>query len=265
MPVPGMARFACVCLVLAGLATLSGSGCAHGRHELLVINTPIAEAGVVFVADGAGNFQGSSQHLREVIDADHLPLQVIAVPWSHGYGRIIADQIGYAYARSEGCKLAQVVQHFRMEHPGVPVHLAAHSAGVAVVIAALEYLPANTIDRVLLLAPSMSAAYDVRPALRAVRQGMHVFYSRNDVISLGVWTGILGNSDRHWGASSGRIGFQLYPGGPEDACLYSKLYQRAWQPADRDAGNDGRHYGDYQAEFVRLHMLPLLLPSPLVH
>ena len=91
-----------------------------------------------------------------------------------------------------------------------------------------------------------SAAYDVRPALKGVRRGLHVFFSQRDTIYLGIWTGILGNSDRRWGPSSGRIGFQIPGPGPEDAYLYTKFFQRPWQSSDRTTGNDGKHYGDYQ-------------------
>jgi pimeloyl-ACP methyl ester carboxylesterase len=255
----GITRFALLCLVLAGPATLGGSGCAGSRTNLVAVKTPITEAGLVFVVDGAGNYHGCSKHLRKLVAQDHLPLQLVTVDWSHGFGRSLADQIGYAHARAQGFKLAQAVYQVRVEHPGVPLHLVGHSAGAAVVIAALETLPPCTVDRAVLLAPSMSATYDIRPALAGVRHGLHVYYSRRDIIYLGVWTGILGNSDRRWGPSSGRIGFQVHAGSPEDAALYSRLFQRAWQPADRAVGNDGKHYGAYQPDFVRAHIVPLLL------
>jgi pimeloyl-ACP methyl ester carboxylesterase len=184
---------------------------------------------------------------------------VVTVVWSHGYGRILADQIGYAHARAEGCKLAQIVQQVRLEHPAVPIYLIGHSAGAAVVMAALENVPPDTVNRAFLLAPSLSAAYDVRCALRGVSHGLHVYYSRRDTLYLGLWTGMLGNSDRRWGPSSGRIGFQFSAPGPEDAFLYAKLCQRPWNPTDRDVGNDGKHYGDYQPDFVRVYVLPLVL------
>ncbi len=186
----------------------------------------------------------------------------MTVEWSHGFGRIIADQVGYAHARLQGEKLAQIVCQYKAEHPGVPVYLLAHSAGSAVLITALENLPPNSIERAFLLAPSLSAAYDVRPALHAVRCGLHVFYSRRDTAYLGIWTGVLGNSDRRWGPSSGRIGFQCIATGPEDSQLYGKLHQRPWEPGDRAAGNDGKHYGDYQPDFVRSHIVPLLSKQP---
>jgi alpha-beta hydrolase superfamily lysophospholipase len=232
------------------------------RPNLFVLKAPITEAGVLFAVDGAGNFQASSQHVRQALAEAHLPIEVVTVEWSHGFGRIIADQIGYTYARAQGHTLAEALHQFRLDHPTVPIYLLAHSAGSAVAVAALESVPSGTVDSAFLLAPSLSASYDIRPALRAVKYGLHVYYSERDTLYLGVWTGILGNSDRHWGPSSGRIGFQTCPASPEDAYLYSKLIQRPWQPADLASGNDGKHYGDYQPDFVRLHVLPWLSHGP---
>jgi hypothetical protein len=262
MPNPGAKCVPTVCLVWLSLATLGALGCAGPQLNLISYKARVAEAGVVFAIDGAGNFQGSSKTIRALGERDHLPQQIVTVEWSHGFGRIIADQIGYAHARAQGEHLAQIVCQFEAEHPGVPVYLTAHSAGSAVLITALENLPPNSVEHAFLLAPSLSAAYDVRPALLAVKLGLHVFYSRRDTAYLGVWTGILGNSDRHWGPSSGRIGFQCAPTCSEDASLYAKLYQRAWEPSDRAAGNDGKHYGDYQPDFVRLHIVPFLSKPP---
>src|SRR5438477_5402060 len=84
---PGKFGFTSVCLVLVSLAPLGGSGCAAARPNLIAIKEPVTEAGVVFAVDGAGDFQASSQHIRKVIEHDHLPLQVVTVKWSHGYGR----------------------------------------------------------------------------------------------------------------------------------------------------------------------------------
>jgi hypothetical protein len=258
MPYPRASRFTLVCLVLAAPATLGGSGCASSHLNLVTPRAPIAEDGVLFAVDGAGDFQASSQHVRQALAEARLPIQVVTVEWSHGFGRIIADQIGYAHARAQGHNLAHALEQFRAAHPAVPMYLLAHSAGSAVAVAALENLPPGTVDTAFLLAPSLSAAYDIGPALRAVKHGFYVYYSQRDTIYLGIWTGILGNSDRHWGPSSGRIGFQIHSASPEDAHLYSKLVQRPWQPADRATGNDGKHYGDYQPDFLRLHILPLL-------
>ena len=66
---------------------------------------------------------------------------------------------------------------YRQAYPGRKVYLVGHSAGCAVVLAAAERLPTDSVDRLILLAPSVCVTYDLRPALRTVRCGIDVFYS----------------------------------------------------------------------------------------
>ena len=35
----------------------------------------------------------------------------------------------------------------------------------------------------------------------------------------------------------------------------------AWQPSDRELGNDGGHYGAYQPDYLKVRVLPVLLGS----
>src|SRR5438105_4489221 len=67
-------------------------------HTIPGITTPVT----VFVADGAGNFQVTSRTLRAVAQSDGYPLKIATFKWSHGYGRVIADQICFSHARTEG-------------------------------------------------------------------------------------------------------------------------------------------------------------------
>jgi pimeloyl-ACP methyl ester carboxylesterase len=232
-------------------------GCATAHAQLRTPGVPCPAT--VFVADGAGNFQLTSKTLRTVVQMDEDPLQVVTFNWSHGYGRVIADQVGYAHARAEGQRLADAVLLYRAQHPTVPLYLVGHSAGSSVVVAALETLPTGTVDRAMLLSPSLSSNYDLRPALASVGRGLYVYYSTQDYWYLGLVTGVLGTSDRRWANSSGRYGFQAPEG--EDARLYGKLYQRQWEPSDAPLGNHGGHYGNYQPEFLRAHIIPLLQPG----
>lgn len=257
-------------LVLALGLALAAAGCRAPQRGVLAIDGPVAKSGVAFVADGAGDFQYASKYLRIAAQRDErIALSdscgdgragpdIVTFQWSHGYYHIVSDQVDYAHVRSEGCRLATTVQQFHQDHPGTPVHLVGHSAGAMVVLCALERLPENSVDRVVLLSPSVSASYDLAPALRAVKCGMYSFYNRGDRFYLGLATGILGNSDRHWGPSGGRIGFQVPPATPENCHLLAKFHQRPWQPPDRTLGNFGGHYGNYQPEFARAYVLPLL-------
>lgn len=249
----GAVAWALALTVLSGCSTVDYA--RMRANPVPGIQTPAA----VFVADGAGNFQVASQTLRAVARADGYPLDVICCDWSHGYLRMLADQVDYPHARSEGCQLAAMIADYHAVHPEKPIYLIGHSAGAMVILTALEELPPGTVDRAVLLSPSVSALYDVRPALHAVKEGLNVFYSQDDYVYLGLVTRLLGTSDRRWAVSSGRVGF-LVP----QACYTSeleKLIQRAWRPEDARLGNDGGHFGNYQPDFLRHHVIPLLQPA----
>jgi pimeloyl-ACP methyl ester carboxylesterase len=210
------------------------------------------------VADGAGNFQAASVTLQRVVAEEQLPLEVRTIDWSHGYPRAVADHVDYRHARAEGARLAATVILIRQECPSAEIYLVAHSAGAGVVLAAAEALPPGCVDRIVMLAPAVSACYDLRPALRSVQQTVDVFYSESDWLYLSVLTRLIGTTDRRWTAASGRVGFQPHVASPEDACLYGRLRQYPWHRSQAATGNLGGHYGSYQPAFLRYYVLPLL-------
>jgi pimeloyl-ACP methyl ester carboxylesterase len=236
----------------------AAAGCAGPPFTVYSPPPAVACRGVVLVADGAGNFQAASAALEKVAASAGLPLQVRPFVWSHGSPRALADHLDYEHARAEGRRLAAEVLTLRREWPGAEIHLVGHSAGCAVVVAAGDCLPPDGVDGAILLAPALSADYDLRPTLRAARQGLDVFYSEHDWFYLGVVTGLLGTSDRRWCAAGGRLGFRPHADTPADVALLARLRQHAWQPAFAAAGNLGGHYGCYQPAFLRTHVLPLL-------
>src|ERR1043165_6027982 len=236
--------FVSVRTCLVSLVVLSGCASAPVICESTV---PVSRVvpGAVFVANGAGNFQVTTKALRNVIDMDCQPLEVITFDWSHGKYRILADQIGKAHAREQGKRLADAVVTYHAHNPERPIYLIGHSAGASVVMAALENLPESVVTRAVLLAPSLSAEYDVRAALCSVRQSLHVFYSRNDYFYLGLATDIVGTPDHRWTASAGRVGFRIENPNPQDCEMYNKLQQHGWRPDDRALGHNGGHFGVY--------------------
>jgi pimeloyl-ACP methyl ester carboxylesterase len=206
--------------------------------------------------DGAGNFGATSAALSEAIEEQRLPLAVEPVEWSHGAGRLFVDQMDYAHARAEGDKLAGQVRARRQVCPTGKIYLVGHSAGSAVVLAAAESLPPGSVDGIVLLAPAVAAAYDLRPALRCCP--IDVFYSNRDRGYLGVGVAIVGTTDRHWSAAAGRVGFQLQVETGTDQACYARLHQHPWTPDAEWTGNRGGHYGGYQPAFLRAYVLPLL-------
>jgi pimeloyl-ACP methyl ester carboxylesterase len=233
-------------------------GCSATRYEVRATEPPTGEErGTVFSADGAGGFLATSTSLRQAIENEHLPLRVEKVDWSHGWGRVLSDETDYCHARCEGQRLAARVAAYRRACPSAALYLVGHSAGCAVVLAAVESLPAGTVDRVVLLAPALSADYDLRPALGGVRCSVDVFCSQRDWFYLGLGTTVIGTTDRRWNAASGRVGFRLSGQSPEDVALYAKLRQHPWHPCLAWTGNLGGHYGAYQPAFLRAYVLPL--------
>jgi pimeloyl-ACP methyl ester carboxylesterase len=216
---------------------------------------------VVFVADGAGNYQMASKMLRSAVGETGAPLDVETFVWSHGYKKVLPDQVDFAHARMQGEHLADAVLALCKQHPDARIHLVGHSAGSMVVLSAAEHLPADAVASIVLLGPSVSCEYDIRPALRCARCGLEVHYSSRDWLYLGLCTGLVGCADRRRCGASGRCGFSLLVESPDDEQLLERLHQHAWQPDDRQLGNHGGHYGAYQVEYLKARVLPVLLKS----
>jgi len=258
-------RRACLCHLLLIVPLLGvGSGSAGADTDLDPPGPPPTSAhGVVFALDGAGGWHISSGCLRDAVTEAGLPLYVQTLDWSHGHGRILSDHCHCAYARAAGERLAGKILEYRQSCPTGEVYLVSHSAGCMVVLAAAEHLPPGSITRVILLAPSVSSGYDLRPALRASCQGIDIFCSRRDCWCLGFWITILGTADRCWGATAaGRFGFRPIITCPEDEALYARLHHHPWQPDEIWTGNCGGHYGAHQPAFLSAFVLPLLTCGP---
>ncbi len=247
-------------LLVAVVTVWAASGCcARARPELTVAGTPMpAPVGVVFAVDGAGGWDRCSSNLRCAVAEAGLPLSVETYAWQHGHGRVFADQCDCGYARTAGQRLAEKVCAYRQTCPTGRVYLVGHSAGSQVVLAAAEALPPGSLERVVLLAPSVSACYDLRPALRTTCEGIDTFYSCRDWWYLGLAVSVVGTADRHWCSAAGRVGFRPQIDTPEDAMLYRKLRQHPWSCELISTGNCGGHYGAYQPGHLRACVVPLL-------
>jgi hypothetical protein len=114
----------------------------------------------------------------------------------------------------------------------------------------------------VLLAPAVAHNYDLRPALRSVRQSIDVFISRRDVGALVLGTGIAGTADRRLAAASGHVGFTPILTCPGDELLYAKVRIHHWDPIVAWTGNRGSHYGALEPGFMRTYVLPLLRRAP---
>jgi pimeloyl-ACP methyl ester carboxylesterase len=218
----------------------------------------VAPAGIVLVADGAGDYRDLSHHLNDIVGETSTPLHVETIAWSHGYRRIVADQVDHDNHRAHAQRLAAYVLGYRQAHPSRAVYFVGMSAGCEVLLSAAELLPPDSIDRIVLLAPSVCAYRDLRPALRTTAGGIDVFSSHKDRLVLGLGTTVTGTTEGGCRAAAGRTGFRPVVTSPDDAALYQRLRQYPWQPSQRAYGNDGGHFGSTQPDFLRSHVVPLL-------
>ncbi len=215
-------------------------------------------AGVIFIANGSGDFRTVSANLSQVVAETATPLQIETLVWSRGLGRYVTDHVDHGNHLAQGRLLAAHVVAYRRAFSGHRVYLVGHSAGCAVILAAAEALPTDSLDRILLLAPSVCVSYDLRPALRTARRGIDAFHSSEDNLVLGLCMRLIGTAEGGCYSAAGQRGFTPVLACPGDATLYTKLRQHPWDPAVAWSGNDGGHYGSNQAAFLRAYVLPLL-------
>jgi len=234
--------------------------CCRAQEGLLAPDGPCCQD-VVFVANGAGDFRKASENIARTAAEDHLPLDTVTFCWSHGYGRILSDQLDHAHACAAGKCLAQLALAHRQACPHGSISLLGHCAGCAVVLAAAEAAPPGVVDRVILLAPSVTRNYDLRPALCHTRLGIDVFSSYADRWCLGWGMVLISTCECHCCRAAGRNGFRPFIQSAEDAACYARLRQHPWNRSLACTGHKGGHYGTYQPGFLRAFVLPLLTGS----
>jgi hypothetical protein len=73
---------------------------------------PSNPVGVVFVANGSGDFRTVTTNLGQVVVETSTPLQIETVLWSHGFGRYVTDHLDHANHLTQGSRLlvADVVE-----------------------------------------------------------------------------------------------------------------------------------------------------------
>jgi hypothetical protein len=213
---------------------------------------------VVWVVDGAGDLRGCSNALTTANQMAGNTAEIVVFQWSHGYRRLLADQTDWAHAKAHGEKLAAAIRERKAREPGRRVVLVAHSAGCAVALVASECLPPDTIDRTVLLAPSVSTGYDLRPALWTAKEGVDVFCSRKDWVALGFVVRVVGTTDTGSGPAAGRLGFRPRGAAATDPVVSAKLRQHFWTAEQKWTGHTGGHHGMHSPAFLHAYVFPLI-------
>jgi pimeloyl-ACP methyl ester carboxylesterase len=222
--------------------------------------------GLVLVADGVGGLDLCGTGIRYVMGFLQLPYVVRVVPWGHRFGSWHADLTHVENRDAWARAMADEVLAFRAAHPEAPVFVIGKSGGTGVAVKALEHLPENAIERLVLLSSALSPDYDLSRALSAVRRGAFHFWSPFDVFVLGAGTRVFGTIDRKQSVSAGLVGFRPPRPLTESArAQYAKLHQVRWRPAMARTGYLGGHVGPDSPAFLRKYVVPLLRADPETH
>ncbi|MFH0962897.1 MAG: hypothetical protein V2A58_02675 [Planctomycetota bacterium] len=240
-------------VALAALAACA-TGCAN------YTSAQRYQQGLVLVLPG---IQGKGMLNRQVIRGlakAGVPYALESYDWTTGVAPLfIGHQIDIARNRKQAELISQRILGYAKEYPDRPVWLVGHSAGGGVAVWTLEDLPEGfEVEGAVLLAPSLSQDYNLAKALSHARRGIYHYYSRRDVVFLGIGTSLVGNVDRGFEPTAGRTGFAP----PTDlASEEGQLYETRLQQIDcssgiRCEGHIGLHVTATSPSFVQRIVAP---------
>lgn len=166
-----------------------------------------------------------------------------------GIRNLRAEQENIEAARN----LAGDIVRWRREHPDRLLYLMGYSGGGGVASLVLAELPDGiTIDRLILIAPAISAEYPIEHyAKEHIRDFVVNFASEKDM-QVGLGTRIFGTIDRKYEYAAGYAGF---------AASFAKLAQWHWRRQDRQFGHRGNHVAYLGRRWQRDFLLPAIDPS----
>src|SRR5438309_2888970 len=151
-------RNSCVVLVVIVAAAMLAP-------RSIVRADPPSEKGVVFVVGGVGGWDilgHASQWELPRVGVHH---EIRDFTWTHGFGQPFKDLQDAPHLRRKADELAEEIRKVKKKDPRRPIYLIGKSGGAGLVLLATERLPADTLDRIILLSAAVSPGYDLRPAL----------------------------------------------------------------------------------------------------
>src|SRR6516165_9164254 len=136
---------------------------------------------IIFIINGSAAGTSVTENLTTVLAKRRLPINTDTIAWCR-WGSQVGDHTDYwGQVYSANC-LAAKMADYHARWPKSKIYLIGHSAGTHIVLLAAGKMPPNTIERVVVLAPSVSTCFDLRPALRASRNGIDCYYSFDDAL-----------------------------------------------------------------------------------
>jgi pimeloyl-ACP methyl ester carboxylesterase len=222
---------------------------AKGKTGAVACPThPLDGRTFVFVANGSGGGTSMGDTLRDISEESRNGLIVINVNWSRK-GSVPGDHWDSEGQLLAAARLADRIQIMRAYCPHSRFIVIGYSSGTRVAIAAAETLPPGTLDRLVLLASSVSAYYDLQRAQIGTCGGIDSFFSTEDNV-LALAEDNYGTADGQKGPMAGRIGFRSACG-PQCG-----VRQYRWRPA---YGGEGDHTYWARPLFIQNTLVQMLL------
>ena len=237
--------------LVGGMSVALGQQDPDGRRE-----TPsVAGRTFVLTVDGAGGYSTLANNLRKV----YLEMQYpgfrapILRPISWSTGNIVEDYQSRRLHLAGATAMLREIQQIRQTSPASRIVLIGYSAGASVVLAATEQLPPSTVDRVILLGPTVASYYDLRPTLRASKMGVDVFFIPDDQF-LETLQDVLGAPYDDPGTTvAGTTGFR-FPNSRQAGVdpVFGKLRQYPMPNLPWE------HFGTARPDFLRTYVVPMI-------
>jgi hypothetical protein len=217
-------------------------------------------AGIIFVLNGSGGGFELTNGLLKAMSTTQDRFCVDTVIWSR-FQCAPKDHDDHQGHFAGAQQLSSRILQLRGQQPHRKIYIAAFSSGNRVALEATKQLPPSSVDRIILLAPSVAFFYDLGPALRASRDGIDAFYSYEDPVLEAV-VASRGTADGYLAPAAGRIGFWLPAKTAPNFPLYQqKLRQYPWQTGFIWTGHRGKHTDWNGYVFLANYVLPLLRES----
>jgi pimeloyl-ACP methyl ester carboxylesterase len=203
-------------------------------------------AGAIFIVGGINDTGFVTGRWRRKLAAEFPAYDVTIFRWQQGVLAMLtfADLWRTTRHRKGGELLADRIRKAQAETRGGPVHVVAHSAGMAVTAYALSHLSEDeSVASVCVVAAGVSPWFDLTGTVARCKYGFQEVSSLMDLWFLGFGTLLLGTADRVWSPAAGMVGFR--------ATKDPKRFAVRWRPRDILRGWVGLHTAVIGKRFVR--------------
>ena len=218
------------------------------------------DRGLVIVLPGIQGKSNIESSIARGLEDAGIDMAIEVYDWTTGFWFLFPYHLrALRRNRREAARVAQRVLVYLNQYPDRPVHIIGHSGGAGVALLAMEVMPAGVkATSLILLAPAVSASYDLGRASEHVEFAVWNFFSWFDLLFLVAGSLILGTLDGRHVVSAGASGFRSDAAPGPQAADGCRLRQKPYVARMLRSWNFGGHFGCTNRVFVSEWLAPLL-------